>query len=700
MSTEECTAMRVSFLFVIVSVVVCAVGPTSARAQESGSDVTQTVARLRSLHAEQSKRPFAATIRTSVVVDVLDNASRFDLVKPQRIVHEASGVYHRDPQDGARMRIVATRGTAPLAGIGRGPIENFRTLADVVAINDDEIILLNTSLPSPLGANADRYYAFSDGGFSTYGSIPVQEIAVRATTRLRPAFDGMLYVARDGGHLVAMRLTPSERTAIPLLTSLTIVQTYSEVERGVVLPDSLDVRGTGVVRIAAMGLAEIHTAFSIASALDGHRIDATMPDSLRRQSETIVVRDDASDVPASYWASRSSLAAENVSAIESSRAAYVAPSRAFGVTFGGMIDYNRAGGATPTLSGGATLGPVTASASGGYSFGLRRPVGDGSLALTLGDASAFMATVRGGAFSQIAPTTTGDRSYPRIMNTLVAATLHSDYYNFFRKDGWYSGAELSYGKLRLGATYEQSRQFSIGNTSKWALLTWASRDFQPNPPITEGPYSTVQIDLAFARTAPFLKLTPIGDDDLRGSITGLRGARSDVDTTFELIEALLSYSFPILRTGYNPMTLTLLGAAGVGSATLPPQYQFRLRTSAATFGKPGGFVSPPKGLYGGTEYVAVGAELNLTDLPWRAIGLPTINGRGIEIIVAGATGRYDQRHWYGYDGTGGQWYSELGVGLSRIPLFITDIVYGRVDVRQGFGPIGRFGGNFTFVLPI
>jgi hypothetical protein len=249
-------------------------------------------------------------------------------------------------------------------------------------------------------------------------------------------------------------------------------------------------------------------------------------------------------------------------------------------------------------------------------------------------------------------------------------------------------------------TYEQSRQFSIGNNASWSILTWTSKAFPDNPRITDGRYTTLQGDLAFSRVAPFLKLTPIGDDDLRASITALRGERTDVDTTFELLEALVSYSIPLFTTGYNPITLTLLGAGGIGSATLPPQYQFRLRTSAATFGKPGGFVSPPKGLYGGTEYVAVGVEVNLTDLPWRAIGLPTIGGRGIELIVAGASARYRQEHWYGYEGTGTAWYSEVGVGLSRIPLFITDIVYGRVDVRRGLGPLGRFGGNFTFVLPL
>jgi hypothetical protein len=146
--------------------------------------------------------------------------------------------------------------------------------------------------------------------------------------------------------------------------------------------------------------------------------------------------------------------------------------------------------------------------------------------------------------------------------------------------------------------------------------------------------------------------------------------------------------------------MTNLGSACNGTTSLPPQYQFRLRTSAASFGKPGGFVSPPKGLYGGTEYIAVGAEFNTTDLWWRAIGLPTWNGRGVELILAGGSARYRQMHPTGYTGTGDLWYSEGGIAFSRIPLFITDLIYGRVDLRQGFGSLGKFGFNFTFVAPL
>jgi len=676
------------------------------------NDAAAIVARVRADRVMQQAQSLGATVRLTTIVTVLESGSTIDLIKPQRIVHEAHGAYHRESGRGARIRIVAARGTAALSGLARGPIENYSTLGETVEIGEDRIILLNTSIVSPLARDADEYYAFEHAGVERRSGVEVDAIRIVPTARHWPLFEGRIYVAREvagggagsgavpAGSLVAMELQPSAATWIPFITTITILQTFAPTPAGDIVPDSLAITGSGIVSFAALGLAQTRVEFAVTSRLDDQRVGVPMPDSLRWQSLPIVIREDAGDAPSSFWASQSMLTSEQVSMIEATRVAAEEQARSPSFTFGAMVDYNRAGSATPTLSAGAAFGPVGASVSGGYSFGLERPIGEGSLRLDVGDPSSLSATMRASTFSQIASTTTGDRNYPRLMNTLVAATLHADYYDFFRKDGWNAGGDVRYGYVRLGATVEQSRQFSIGNNASWSLVTWTSKEFQPNPAITEGEFTTVQADLAFSRVEPFLKLTPVGEDDIRFLVTGMRGARTGADTTFGLVEALVSYSLPLAETGYNPISLTLLAAAGTGSASLPPQYQFRMRTSAATFGKPGGLVSPPKGLYGGTEYIALGAELNLTDLPWRAIGLPTADGRGIELLVAGAVARYRQAHPVGYVGTGDDWYSEVGVGLSRIPLFITDIVFGRVDLRQGLGPLGKFGGNFTFVLPL
>lgn len=665
-----------------------------------GSDIMRQLAARRAA-IERMGRSLSATIHTTSIIRVDSEKSKVALVPSQVVVHESIGEYVDEADAGVRVRIGALRGSALPAGIGRNLLSNIESLGQYFSIEDEEIVILNTSLPSPLAADAGKWYSFALVGASSIGGEKVHEIEVRPLSTLYPGFTGRISVTEKDFDLARVDLRPSDATAFPFVRSLRLVQTFSPVGSSRAFrPESLEITGTAEVMAVAFGLVESQIAFEMKTLLSDRSVEGAIPDSMRRQIEPLVIATGADSMDARFWQSNGRLGAGEVQAIETSRAAASEKSGPVSFSFAPYIDYNRAGATTLGLTPGMTVGPINVSGTGAYSFGLARPVGDVTITSTHPIGSTFTAGLRASTFSHLATTTTGDKSYPRIMNTLVSATLHQDYYNFLRKDGWSGGVDFAFEPVRLALTYEQSRQFSVGNNARFALLTLNTKEFQENPPITDGEYTTMFGELSWGRVVPFLKITPAGSIDLRWSLSGLSGKRTDVDTSFNLVEGLLSLSIPVLSTGYNPMTLTLLGAGGKGSETLVPQYQFRLRTSAASFGKPGGFVSPPKGLYGGTEYIAVGAELNLTDFPWRAIGLPTYKGRGVELIVAGGAARYQQTHHTGYSGTGDLWYTEAGIALSRIPLYLTDLVAGRVDVRKGFGELGKIGANFTFVVPL
>ena len=694
-----------TYLYLLLSLVwFMILAPERSRAQSGdaarGAEIMRELTARRATVARMG-RTLSAAIHSTTVLTVNSDRAKFALVPTQTIAYEAIGSYMNAPDAGTRIRIGAVRKSAAAEGIAGNLLSNIESLGRYFTIDDDEIVFLNTAIPSPLAPDASLHYSFALAGQSTVAGESVYQIDVRPTSTLYPGFSGRLLVHQKTYDLVQLDLSPSEATSIPFITTLRIVQNYSPVAAGhSYRPDSLEVSGSAFVRLVGFGLVETAVDFTMKSTLEQRRTEGIAPDSVRLQLEPLVVVAGADSMDAAFWQANGRLSAAQVESIERSRVAAAARSGPFKFSFVPLIDYNRAGAVTLGAGPSINYGPIGFSGTGGYSFGLERPVGEGTITLSHQFGPHLNGAVRGSAFSQLATTTTGDKSYPRAMNTLVSATLHQDYYNFLRKDGWSAGADIGYEPVRLAVTYEESRQFSVGNNARFSLLTLNGKEFQENPRITDGSYRTMYGELSWGRVVPFLKITPSGSIDVRWSLMGLSGTRTDVDTSFSLAEGLLSVSIPVMSTGYNPITLTVLGAGGRGSATLVPQYQFRLRTSAASFGKPGGFVSPPKGSYGGTEYVALGAELNLTDLPWRAIGLPTYNGRGVELIVAGGSARYQQRHYYGYSGTGDLWYSEAGIALSRIPLYITDLVAGRVDVRKGFGPLGKIGANFTFVVPL
>jgi hypothetical protein len=694
--------MRILFAIILSAVAaecLAQTGATPGAATRADEIMSRAIARR-----EETRRiPFSARLHTASTVDIDNDGSLIKLIPDGSSLGESDGVLYYDRTSGARVRIDAVRRTEAATGPARSIIENFESLGDYFSIDDDRVVLLNTAIPSPLAADAMERYTFELTGRETRGGVPMYAISVHPASRLYPGFEGRIWVAEDGYDVAEMDLHPSDATAIPFVHDLRLTVAFTPIDRGAYAPEKIEITGRGIVRAIGLNVARPSVDFSLRTELYDRRANTAMPDSIRLQTKSVIVAANALRVESDYWQRRGGTPARETAAF---RQTGIAPARAGGgFAIMPYIDYNRAGALSLGISPSKAFGPLTLGGMGGYSFGLARPIGEANAAYAIGDDGPITATARAGVFSTIVVTTIEDRSYPRLMNTLSSVALHQDYYNYFRRDGWLAGAEARFDPYRVAVTYERSRQFSIGNHADWSIITGTRKEFPDNPAIEEGSYETVQAELASGRVAPFLKITPVEGLDFRWSLTSLMGRNRVRDIDFKMAEALGSLSIPVAYTGYNPMTLTLLGAVGAGSATLPPQYQFRLRTSAATFGKPGGFVSPPKGLYGGTEYVAVGGEFNLTDLPWRALGLPTYNGRGVELIVAGGSARYHQRHAStelggGYLGTGDIWYSEAGLALARIPLFLTDLVAGRVDARWGLGPLGQFGANFTLVVPL
>jgi hypothetical protein len=689
------TLIMLIFSFVALSGIAAAQRGDTLTAEEI---VQRTIARRAEIRTATTS--FTASLHSRSLVEI--RASNFiasALLPTQEVADESFGTYYRDQEGKSHIRVTAHRGTLLKSGMSRNMIENFQSLGRVIGVDNDRIVLLNTSLVSPLADDALQYYSYQRVRQIDHDGVPVYELSIHPATTLYPAFTGTMMIARKTFDVVSLTLSASEETAIPFVRSLTLVERFSPVENGLYQPASFELNAEGKIAMLGFGMAESEASVAITSTFDDRRINAPLPDSMRTQTEPLVVAKNARSMPPEFWREqRSMLNQDQIVKVEESQRNN--RPRPITTSIAPYLDYNRAGGMSVGMSGTVTYGRFAINSMLGYSFALERAIDEGTFSVTLGPEEGVHGTARVRLFSGIATTTVNDQSYPRVMNSLVAATLHQDYYNFMRKVAWGFGGDIAYDQLRLTAAFEDSRQSSLVNSSRWALLTWKTKEFQPNPMITDGDYQTVQADLVWGRVTPFLKITPVGAVDLRWSLTGLLGRRTDSSSSFRLAEALMSVSVPVVQTGYNPMTLTLLGAAGAGTESLPPQYQFRLRTSAASFGKPGGFVSPPKGLYGGTEYLALGMEFNTTDLWWRAMGLPTYNGRGVELILAGGSTRYLQRHPTGYIGTGDLWYSEAGIALSRIPLFLTDIVSGRVDLRYGLGPLGKFGANFTLVLPM
>lgn len=149
------------------------------------------------------------------------------------------------------------------------------------------------------------------------------------------------------------------------------------------------------------------------------------------------------------------------------------------------------------------------------------------------------------------------------------------------------------------------------------------------------------------------------------------------------------------------MCLVLSARAGMASEFAPPQERFILFRRYPYLGNVGDFLTPEISSIGGTRMMSLRVEHNFSDIAWRACGLPTYKGRGLELIVHGGTALFEQDPtWQPSESSlraSNGWYSELGFGIGRIPLFIIDFVTLRFDAAWSIGTnanaadTGRFG---------
>ncbi|MDB5035925.1 MAG: hypothetical protein JWQ98_3166 [Chlorobi bacterium] len=674
-------------------------------------------------HAIERKNENQAKSRTvqgllysKIVYTLGGNGIGLTDIDRQAVLETFSRAYYSSR--GPRLEVIQRRQTANVpAG------DNLAALGNFISFYQDELPILGVIIPSPLNESTLSRYRFSIRDRTTLGGETVYVIDVKPATRLLPAFEGTIHIVANSYNLVAVDLRPSASTAIPYVRDLHFRQSFEKFQDDIWEPTSLDVSAKGGASLVS-GLADVDLSISAGSIFTELKVNEPIPDSVYAGKKIISAAPDADSARLEFWENNrlSELTAEEKeiytktdSLVANRDTSNETPREGLGIS--PVVEFNRVGSASLGLGLDRALGPVDLDGHASYSFGLRRMFGDLTVTVPLIErrkrtrgisissgegVSGFESgtdgslAIHAGIFSNLSATTS-DRSHPMVINTMMAALFHRDYYDYFRKDGWRAGIDARAGELRAGVELEMSRQFSAPVTTNRSIFEHYL--FRPNPAIPDGNYRTASATLQCG--TPEALSGGTSDPELGAELTGLYGEETRSGRSFRGAEGTLRLLLPTIPTGYAPMLLDLSLRGGIGGDDLPTQYQFRMRTSNGFIGAPTGFIgspglfySAPTGIYGGTRYAAVVARHDFTDILWRALGLPTYDGRGIGIAAAGASGYFENRGTAGYRSTGGTWYSEAGFDVGNIPTFVGNLIFLQFGARWGVGPLGagRFGG--------
>lgn len=288
---------------------------------------------------------------------------------------------------------------------------------------------------------------------------------------------------------------------------------------------------------------------------------------------------------------------------------------------------------------------------------------------------------------------------PQRFGRLGWAGLSTDYglfeqhFDFFREDGVSAGVKGVLGSLEGSFTGQWARQFSMASRN----------DTRSNIPIANGDFRTARAEVAWNPNAANGLFGFTASDTTIFSIrlSGTLGEETSQNLGFRKLEATATFIQPTFFTGYSPMYLALFAHAGFASENTPAQERFILFRRSAYVGASADFLTPGISTLGGTRTLSLRAEHNFSDLAWRAIGLPTYKGRGLEFILHGGAALFEQDTAQQTENSprpSDGWYSELGFGIGRIPVFVIDFLTLRFDAAWSVG--GREPGRFGWSVEV
>jgi hypothetical protein len=278
----------------------------------------------------------------------------------------------------------------------------------------------------------------------------------------------------------------------------------------------------------------------------------------------------------------------------------------------------------------------------------------------------------------------------------MAGLFHFDYYDYMKSQGYKFYAEITNPIFELTTGIEFSEQNSLSKTTNKSIFS--DELWRENPEISEGEYTT---GFLVGKIGNVSYIVPSRVFENEFEVFSILGVSKNDQNAFVSVVGKYKTAIPTFNTGYGPMKLFLTFEGGKTSDVIPMQYLNRMQSSMLIINKLGNFLSAPPAEFGGREYFAGHAAFNITDLWWRFLGLPLYEGRGLNLILAGSYSRYFAQGESVYKNTGNYHYSEVGFGFTRIPTFISNVVYLSFDARWGVGPIasGRFGWALSVSLP-
>ncbi|MTI88616.1 MAG: carboxypeptidase-like regulatory domain-containing protein [Balneolaceae bacterium] len=622
--------------------------------------------------------------------------------------------------------------------------DNFAGVSYMPNFYDDNLELAGFDMVGVTHPDALKYYDYKLKEIRSMDEQAVYEIEVLPKRKLQPLFEGTIFVLGEEYALLSVDLKPNAVVAFPPPVqdfNLTYSQQFSNFGGEFWLP--VDVRINGLVKVGIIGLRFPPIGFKQVSKLNDYKVNVDLPDSLYRKATLFSVDSTTINTGDSLFvetidivplSEKEEMAYETLDSTATLEKAF--KPKGFFTRFIDWEDDESGVTVSAGSEGGSSSGSGNASGSsknsslmkfvrdlnpkarynrvdafygelrykrryldrrfssavfGGYSAGYKKWSYGGQLGWwPLKNTRRF--AVYGGYKAETANRYNSDL-YPTLLNTAVVSLGYADYYDYYRKEGMYLGANYRFRRYSAGTLkfkYKYEDHSSIDYKMSYDLM---GRDYiqRFNSYADEGQLSSIELEYERG-DANYKAMGAVETNYLMLSAEhSAKAIGSDWNFSRFKIDWYKRFN-TFYKRRFMPNALDIRLNAGTYLGDLPVQENEVLDVALGSFTPFGAFKAKRFIPYEGASYVALNAEHNFRSVPLELLGWRDATKTGLSIIAFGGVGKtwikdaQGTKYEFLYGGsptTTNGWHAEAGLSLSNIFNIVrADVAY-RID-EPGF----------------
>ncbi|MER3329477.1 MAG: DUF5686 family protein [Candidatus Kapaibacterium sp.] len=571
---------------------------------------------------------------------------------------------------------------------------NLISLSSFVNFYADEIGINNTRFTSPLSDDALGEYEFKLISRELYDDKFIYVIDFKSVSSIYPGFVGTMSILEDSYELTYIKAKPTSDDLIEFISNIEFEEKFEKMNSDYWYPTLLNTTGQLKVELLA-GMFDFTATASAMTVVEDLIINQPLPDSIYNNTERRVVASPEADSAATEFWANSSL----INTTDKEREIY-AKTDSLAKEFA-TIDSVREGSFKFDYDPYFRLNRVD-----GFTLGLSpklevsryfNPKFFGAYAIT-SENFYFGASAK----SRIADFLQADigferNTYPLSVNNnsdILLSTATSlfvrDYFDWYLSDRVDGGLNFRYDNLIVRGSYRNELINNIPNNNPKLISQYQWRE---NRIIDKGRFEQYGLAASY-NNGGNVKHSRM---EYKFRAEYQMGTNLTTNQKYDYLFGEVGAAVPFISTGFEPGNIYATVKAGI-SNDLPKHQLYRMNTQIVVFRIRDRFLSPDYTKFGGSEFLELHTGLDLSDLLWRAAGLPKYRARGLGLELNYSGGYYKQDDYNLYSGTDERFYNEVGFNITKIPSFISPLIQLEAGFRWGIGELGK--GNFGFGINV